>query len=343
MSDAETQINPRCEALPDRDVERRSAADLPYDRYLQDYVAANRPVVVEGAGSHWPAASKWTPDYFREHFGSSQVDISFQERMRFDDFIDGVLASTDATPGPYMYRFFICVHMPALLADLDDSNPYSFSRRLGSPFMPRRYRRPDGYLKLLIGGVGGRFPVLHYDSENMHAAISEIYGEKEFVLYAPEDSHYLYPKAELPNQTRIQDLANPDPGDFPLFPKAQRYRTVLHPGDTIFVPSRWWHTARVLTPSVSVCTNMIDRSNWSGFIREVCGSFAGGSAGRRAVKRVALTVLGGALTVFELLGRQDGPLPTAIARPLGHWSPWSPAEARSQHSWPMKRWTVESG
>jgi Cupin-like domain len=329
--------------LPDLPVERRHASDLPYDRYLREYVAANRPVVVEGAGAHWPAATKWTPDYFKSRFGDKIVDVSFRERMRFDDFIDGVLASTNENPGPYMFRFFICVHLPELLDDLDDSNPYSFSRRLGSPLMPRRYRRPDGYLKLLIGGVGGRFPVMHFDGENMHAAVSEIYGDKEFILYAPTDSPYLYPKPEQPNHTRIADLAVPDYDRFPLFAKAQRHRAVLTPGDTIFVPSRWWHTARVLTPSVSVCTNMIDGSNWRGFVREVCGPLAGGSPARRAVKRGVLTALGGALTVCERLGRRESALPSALAARMGHLSPWSPAEALPPTAWPMQRWTVDSG
>jgi Cupin-like domain len=334
---------PRPFRLPDLPVERRKASELPYDRYLRDYVANHRPVVVEGAGAHWPAATKWTPDYFKARFGAKVVDISFRERMRFDDFIDGILASTEERPGPYMFRFFICVHLPELLGDLDDSNPYSFSRRLGSPLMPRRYRRPDGYLKLLIGGVGGRFPVMHFDGEDMHAAVSEIYGDKEFILYAPTDSPYMYPKPEQPNHTRIADLADPDYGQFPLFAQAQRYRTVLTPGDTIFVPSRWWHTARVLTPSVSVCTNMIDGSNWGGFVREVCGPLAGGSSLRRAIKRGVLTALGGALTVFERLGRRDGALPSVLSTRMGHLSPWSPAEALPPASWPMQRWTVDSG
>src|SRR5450432_2147321 len=94
--------------VPYVEVERRTAVDLPYEAFLNEYVATNRPVVVEGAGSKWPAISKWTPEFFKAQFGSKLVDVSRSERMPFADFIDAVLASTDEKPGPYMFRLFIC-------------------------------------------------------------------------------------------------------------------------------------------------------------------------------------------------------------------------------------------
>jgi hypothetical protein len=144
-------------------VERRAAADLPYATFLKDYVGQNRPVVVSGAASAWPAVSKWKPEFFKDRFGSLVVNVSLTRKMRFDDFIDAIMASTPEEPGPYMFRFFICVHLPELLEDLTPQNPFSFPRRLASPLTPNSWRRPDGYLKLLIGGPGGSFPFMHYD------------------------------------------------------------------------------------------------------------------------------------------------------------------------------------
>jgi Cupin-like domain len=327
--------------LPFVAVERRAAANLPYETYLRDYVANNRPVVVEGAGSGWPAVGKWTPEFFKTRFGPKMVDVSYEERMPFADFIDGVLASTAEKPGPYMYRLFICVHLPELLPDLDPPNPYGFARRLASPLMPGTWRRPDGYLKLLIGGVGGRFPVMHFDGENMHATITEIHGDKEFLLYPPEDGPYLYPKPDAPNLSLVQDLENPDLARFPLFAQATRYRAILKPGDTIFVPSHWWHTARVLSPSVSVCTNQVDQSNWNGFVREVCLPQRGDSAPKREAKRAVLMALGLSLSALERLGRRDRKLlPASFASRIGRLAPWSPAEAIPQSDWPIGRWRV---
>jgi hypothetical protein len=174
-----------------RPVEIRDSAELPYEIFVRDYMATNRPVVVRNATAGWPAMRTWTPEFFKTRFGSKKVQVSYEESMTFSDFIDGVLASTYDRPGPYMYRLFIHEHLPELLSDLCVQNPYSFPRRYASPLMRTHWRRPDGYLKLLIGGVGARFPVMHYDSENAHATVTEIYGDKEFLLYPPGDREFL--------------------------------------------------------------------------------------------------------------------------------------------------------
>jgi hypothetical protein len=286
---------------PHRPVEVREADGLPYAEYLRDYVRANRPVVVRNATRAWPALRKWTPQFFKERFGDRMVKVGHGVQMRFDDFIDGVLASTNEKPGPYMYRLFFHQHLPDVLPDLSPPNAYAFPRRHASPLMPEFWRRPDGYWKLLIGGVGGRFPVMHFDTENAHATITEIYGDKEFILYSPSDTPYLYPKPEMPNQSQVDDPHDQDLSRFPLLAEATQYRTLLVPGDTIFVPCGWWHAARAVTTSISVCQNIIDSSNWAGFVDEVSKPGEGRSPARQLAKRAYLTSLGHVLTGVETL------------------------------------------
>ncbi len=251
-------------------VDERLCDTLPYDDFVRDYVRMNRPVVVRGAAADWPALKKWTPQYFKENFPDKPVQVSYRENIPFAEFIDRVEASTVEKPGPYMYRLFLHENLPEVLKDLYPQNPYAFPRRLASPLMLEYWRRPDGYLKLLIGGVGGGFPVLHFDTENAHATVTEIYGDKEFILFAPEDGPCLYPSPLQANHSRIKDPTSPDLTEFPLAARATCHRVMLHPGDMVFVPCGWWHTARVVTPSISVGMNLLDRSNWDGFVDEVC-------------------------------------------------------------------------
>ena len=197
------------------------------------------------------------------------VAVGYERDMPFDDFLEQVLASTPSQPGPYMYRSFLHEHLPELLPDVIPQNEFSYPRRHASPLMPEKWRRPDGYLKLLIGGPGSKFPAMHFDGENAHAAITQIRGDKEFILYPPSDGEYLYPRKALPNQSRVDDPVQQDRERFPLLARATQYRTVLRPGDMIFVPARWWHAARAMSTSISVCSNMLDTSNWDGFVTEV--------------------------------------------------------------------------
>src|SRR6185295_11201882 len=310
-----------------RSVEVRRASELPYVRFLKEFVEPRIPVVVQGGTDAWPAMKKWTPEYFKTRFGPTPVEVGYDTKMPFDRFIDEVLASTDENPGPYMYRLFLHEHLPELLPDVTPQNPYAFPRRYASPLMLPYWRRPDGYLKLLIGGVGGRFPIMHYDGDNAHATITEIYGDKEIVLYPPGDSAYLYPKAERANHFGVDDPVNQELDRFPLLAKATQHRAVLSPGDAVFVPCGWWHTARALTVSISVCTNMVDGSNWAGYVSEVTALKPGLSTAKQLIKRAYLTGLGPAMSLLEAL-QQGFPSATRALRVPGLLSPATAAHAR---------------
>jgi Cupin-like domain len=302
-------------------VPRIDARDLPYSKFVQEYVARNLPVVIHNAAQGWAALDKWTPEYFKAQYGSQIVDVTYGVQQQLSEVMDGVLASTAEKPGPYLHKVIIHQHMPSLLQDLAPENPYAFPVRYCSPLMPKRFRRPDGYLKLLIGGVGGKFPLMHFDSDNSHAVITEIYGDKEFVLFAPEDSAYVYPHEKSANTSQIDDLDHVDLNRYPDFPKATQYRAIISPGESIFVPSRWWHSARVVTTSVSVCTNSMYATNWRGFVDLSVESASGSSA--KIAKRFYLNLTGGVMNFVEKL-QQLFPNSTLVRR-FGRLSPATPA------------------
>ncbi len=299
------------------------ARDLPYEMFLRDYVALNRPVVIQDAAPGWSALDNWTPEYFKSQFGEQVVEVTYGVRQKLADVMDGVIASTAEKPGPYLHKVIIHQHMPQLLPALSPENTYAFPRRYCSPLMPKRFHRPDGYLKLLIGGVGGKFPLMHYDSDNAHAMITEIYGEKEFVLFAPQDTPYVYPHENSPGTSQIDNLDDVDLGKFPDFPKATQYRAIIGPGELMFVPSRWWHSARVVTTSVSVCTNMIHSTNWAGFVDVSCEAPSGKSKAALLAKRVYLQLAGGVMEAIQEKFPGSG-----LARRLGYLSPATPAARR---------------
>ena len=328
------------ETRPPLAIDMVRAQDLPYNEFLNEYVRKSRPVVIADSVREWPALTRWTPGYFRDKFGDQTVQVSYTKRMPMRDFVDAVEASTVDAPGPYLYRLFIHDHLPQLLADLRPQNAYAFAGRHTSPLMPERWRRPDGFLKLLMGGVGSKFPVMHYDLEHAHAEITEIYGDKEFYLFPPEDGDKLYPRPTQKNWSQVENPAAPDLSRFPRMAEATAYRAVLKPGQTIFIPMLWWHAARPLSISISVCTALMDRSNRPGFVEDVCDR-SKNSAAKIALKRFYLTGAGSVMQVMENLQTATPLLAKRLKFPSA-LSAASPDFAKDPSETPMKfRLSVE--
>ena len=94
----------------------------------------------------------------------------------------------------------------------------------------------------------------------------QLYGEKEYVAFSPEQGAVLYPRPGIErNKSQINDPLNPDLDAFPLCDQAEGVRFRLGPGETLFVPAGWWHTARILSPSVTVSINTVNRANAAAF------------------------------------------------------------------------------
>src|SRR5215831_17629080 len=86
-----------------RQIERRPVLD--YAAFWTDFVALKRPVIVSGAVKHWPALSKWKPEYFQARFADSRFNVTTSntgihdpyrpgssKKMAFDEAISRMLS-----------------------------------------------------------------------------------------------------------------------------------------------------------------------------------------------------------------------------------------------------------
>src|SRR5206468_6870281 len=65
----------RQRALSERGATIERRAGLSSDEFLDRYYAANRPVILTGEMSDWPALEKWTPDYLKQVVGSKMIEF----------------------------------------------------------------------------------------------------------------------------------------------------------------------------------------------------------------------------------------------------------------------------
>jgi lysine-specific demethylase 8/hypoxia-inducible factor 1-alpha inhibitor (HIF hydroxylase) len=99
-------------------------------------------------------------------------------------------------------------------------------------------------------GPGGHITSLHYDI--MDNTLMQLHGTKKLVLFPPSQAANLYPfpiSIHLRHGLKLRccysqiELENPDLRSFPKLKEAlqHKYEVILEQGETLFIPSGWWH------------------------------------------------------------------------------------------------------
>jgi histone arginine demethylase JMJD6 len=260
-------------------MERRP--NLSYQEFSEGYLYPNKPVIITGAMDQWNALKRWTPEFFKTEFRSMKFSIGDTEygqaahgesagtEFTMAEFIDRVLQSCEESPAPYFRNRNLYALFPSLKEDIEPLPEYLLPNWLGDKYLVKQVGEVlnrGAVIEIYIGGKGGRFPVLHYDGVGTHAFLMQIHGQKQYIVYPPEQERFLYASPRKINLSLINDVDKPDLEKYPLFAKATPTVFVLEPGELLFVPSHWWHTAKMLTPSITISANVLNQSNWNELI-----------------------------------------------------------------------------
>ncbi len=234
--------------------------------FLHEFVYRRKPVIVTDLTRNWPAMGKWTPEFFSRNYGHithevKGVQYSVEQQMEL------IKTSTVEKPAPYSYNLNMDAVFPELSADV---KPFLLggSDRFVSPFWPKRLFRGVIKHEVFFGGKGASFPVLHVDLQHLHTQITQLHGDKEFFLFAPDQTPYMYPRKEYPLYSEVENVFAPNLERFPLFAKAIGHREMLREGETIFFPTGWWHMTRIPGPSISYGRALLEKGNWPNFLQD---------------------------------------------------------------------------
>ncbi len=234
--------------------------------FRKNYVDRSRPVVLTGVASRWPAVERWSPEFFRDTYGSHRIHVEqsrsevpsnepleylrnrYYREEELGKVID-LMLSGQHPPGAYYVTYSsIFETVPTLHEQIEPLH-----RTLGIPaHYPESLKRRLSLKPGFWLGPGGTVSAVHFDrQENFNAQVT---GRKKWTLFAPSDSRNLYyPSLELPTVLFSPiDVEQPDSRRFPRFDEAQPYETILEPGEVLFIPVGWWHHVRSLEMSISL-------------------------------------------------------------------------------------------
>jgi hypothetical protein len=277
-------------------IERRSG--LSFKDFMNEYIIPNRPVILTDASKDWKAHGVFTPEFFKKNFADKKASIKGKE-YQLGEYVDMMLASTPENPAPYPFKIDLERNFPELLAYVQPDFEVMRKNRLKSPLFRKGLIPQAATLEVFLGGAAGWFPYIHYDLYGLYAIVTQVYGHKEFILYKPEEEKYMYPDPENPWMSTIKNYHNPDYEKYPLFKNANPINDIVAPGETVYVPKGWWHTARSLEPTISIAKDLLVHQNWDLFSRDVVFYKRKQSKLKANVMSVFLKALGTSMSVHE--------------------------------------------
>ena len=266
-----------------REVRRLSKVEEVSEKYLGP--SKSEPIVVTDAQKNW---SRWTIDDLGKRFGEERAVAN--DRAPLQEWDAPPMRTREVSIKEY------AKYSRGEMTELDDGLWYlnswapfskfhaSLLKEWSYPYFVEDLLRHDttdddpqpqlvDYTKLFLGVPGCRTR-LHFDNLQTHAWLAQIQGRKQVVLYAPRDDdnlrlfHWEESRSDTGGEgiRRVFDPADlPDPIAYPHTARATAYTTILEPGDTLLIPSGWWHFALCLDVSVTLMRNFANAANSTQF------------------------------------------------------------------------------
>lgn len=230
--------------------------DISKADFEKNYLKARKPLIIRNMAKNWPAYSKWNLDYMKSVVGDKTVPLydsakadpskpinASAAEMKFEDYIE-LIRNT-----PTDLRIFLfdpIKHAPKLLED------YRAPKELMGGFL-------DSYPNMFFGGKGS-VTFLHYDIDLAHIFHTHFNGRKHVILFENKWKERLYQIPYATYALEDYDVEEPDFDQFPALKGVKGVEAFLEHGDTLFMPTGYWHWMKYLDGSFSISLRAWDKS-----------------------------------------------------------------------------------
>lgn len=230
-------------------IDRRS--NLTREEFIEEYLKPKKPVVFTDLAKDWPAVQKWTFDWLRENHGEIEVPLidknyhdpkkyfQIAKTMKFGEYL--TLVEKNEPVDLRIFLFDIFKKVPELVKDI------------------RFPTIMDGFIKtykfVFFGGKDS-VTTLHYDMDCSNVFLTQFMTRKKIILFSPEESVKLY-KHPYTVMSHF-DPENPDYEKYPAAKQLVGYEGTFAHGETVFIPSLWWHHIRYVDGGFSLALRAND-------------------------------------------------------------------------------------
>lgn len=233
------------------------------ETFINNHMKPRIPIIIEDfIDPESPAFKKWNYEYFKEIAGDHRVNIYGSELDSLDRVASDPIAQSTFSEyldliqsAPTEHRLFLFNLLkikPELKNDIIYNDVTNGKILKWLPFM----------------FFGGESSVTrnHIDIDMSHVFITQFQGIKRIWLFPWEQSDIMY---KLPyNFHSLAQIRNPDYRKYPALLYLNGYEAVIHPGETLYIPSGWWHYIQYDTEGYSISVRALPSSpleKWRGF------------------------------------------------------------------------------
>ena len=272
---------------------------LSYDDFMERYLKPGIPVVLTNGAASWKSKHSFTPDFFRERFGdytTTHGDRVYAMR----EILDITANSTPEHPSPYPILFEIPEQLAEFLPMVEPLHMnYAFPNWFRGKVIP--YGRLGNNIHLFIGGVGNQYS-LHKDMFHTNAWITQLYGEKKFVVLPRDQEALLYPHDS--GFISPINILKPDYEKYPKYRQATPISVTLKPGETIFIPNGIWHTTVALSHNISLIFDQLNGHNFKAWKKDAYDYNKGKNKAKALAMYGLAHAVGSICQVSELAGNK---------------------------------------
>ncbi|HMP94010.1 MAG TPA: cupin-like domain-containing protein [Phnomibacter sp.] len=234
--------------------------NIEYEEFQRNYFKPRKPLIIKGLAKQWPAYTKWNWDYFIELVGKHTVPVYNNVKsdprtpinkadgyMPFGEYLKMV------SQGPVELRVFAFNIFDAAKNLTED---FSFPTHLAKRFVKR-------YPMLFVGGAGS-ITHMHFDIDHSHIFHTQFIGRKRVLLFPYEEAPKLYRKPWevlcMPDYTHYHEEGRLDLNNYPAIKKAKGYEVILEHGDTMFMPTGYFHHMEYIESGFAMSLRLLDPS-----------------------------------------------------------------------------------
>lgn len=241
----------------------KTTQNISAEEFISNHMKACKPIILKDfVEKDSPAYQKWNYDYFKEIAGETKVNVYGSELESIDRVASKPVAET--TFAEYLdlistktteYRLFLF-------------NLLSIKPELKNDLQYRDITKGKvlKWLPFMFFGGKGSITRNHIDIDMSHVFITQFQGIKKIWLFPWEQSDLMY---KLPyNFHSLVNLQEADYEKYPALKLLNGYEAVIKTGETLYIPSGWWHYIQYETEGYSVSVRALPSSwleKWRGF------------------------------------------------------------------------------